>query len=235
LSKVRVILGLIAGSFLVLVITCIYEWVHSNNAGPLSRIWETALYAFAVLWASGLSVGWARVEKNTALAILFGSLLGLFAEYVGWVFFIYFLKHQMVVSPSELWATLTDIAKNGFSLWGTTTRDAHEVGMGTYTSPPGNGNYIKWSMEAIFVIGATIIGAWIGPLHSTSIKRDDIHFLRLGVFLISLLIVFGFALVCDFIAQKISPGMGILGFVLGLALGLPIMGTILDSIWNDNG
>ena len=87
--------------------------------------------------------------RNRGVMLGLGLLVGLVAEYAGWVVWLYAMSSQTVLifNPSELWDAITTLAEVGvWNLKGWT--------------PTGVALYLMWGIEAVMVIGlATVMGA----------------------------------------------------------------------------
>jgi len=88
--------------------------------------------------------------RNPRLLLLFGFLFGLFAEYTGWVSWIFaFSKQQtLVLFPSDVLSVVEIVAEKGswWDIFGWT--------------PKGTALYVIWGIEATMIIATSTLVSW---------------------------------------------------------------------------
>ena len=114
------------------------------------------MYAFAVGFVTTAFQAYLNTPKRWALA--WGIWCGFLAIYASWIFFFYFLNRGLIISPFGIWSAAADIAEHGYSLRGATGRGSNTVGTGAFESAKGSANYFFWSVEAVIVMAAAIVG-----------------------------------------------------------------------------
>ncbi len=122
---------------------------------------------FFIVLGYGLSLGYIigkasewGLLRNLKLVYLLGFLLGVFAEYTGWVAWIYASTEQQILllNPFEIWALLKFAALKGvWSIFGWT--------------PTGFFLYLFWAIEAVMIVGACTMMAG-SNLSSTAYCED---------------------------------------------------------------
>lgn len=132
------------------------------GASILGAIYGYAIYYIPIIYLNifltlglggivGYIVGFsAKLGKvrNTSIVLFFGFLLGLFAEYVGWVSWIYASSEQsmLLLMPSSILNTIQMLSVDGvWSIFSST--------------PTGMALYAIWAIEALVIIGTSILVA----------------------------------------------------------------------------
>jgi hypothetical protein len=147
-NPILLISMLAVGTIIITVAGYLYGAMDTHMYHLILRLGLPIMYAGAVLGIAKLCT--KGTGNSFWLACFFGVWFGLFAEYIGWVFWIYFLKQQLLISPGELWSAIADIAEHGYT-----------VGFykGHFTKAGGNSNYLWWSVEALMIILFGFFGA----------------------------------------------------------------------------
>ncbi len=132
--------------------------------GVVTRFMPIVEITIVMTIGLGVAVGWlvgkggelGKVRSRAVLTV-FGVLLGLFADYVGWITWLLACTEfeYLVVNPAGLLAVLREIAKEG----------AWSFGFVEGFTPTGVVLYAIWTVEAALIAGASAFFAWKALRH----------------------------------------------------------------------
>lgn len=136
--------GIIAAVFLAVIYGYAIFYIPFIYLNFFLTVGFGALVGYAVFL--GAKVGKVR---NPALVLACGALMGLFAEYAGWVSWMYAASKQqaLLLAPLDVWGAINELsAKGAWSIFGLT--------------PSGFALWVVWGVEAIMIVGLAAIASW---------------------------------------------------------------------------
>ncbi|MBW8016683.1 MAG: MptD family putative ECF transporter S component [Planctomycetes bacterium] len=136
------------GTIAALVLGTVYGYAIRYIPFIYINLFITLGFGAGVGYFVGLGAKIGKV-RNTKALLVFGFIFGCFAEYVGWVSWIFATSEQqrLALMPSEIFAVLQFLAEEGaWDIFGWT--------------PKGLALYSIWTIEAIMIIGMSAGVAW---------------------------------------------------------------------------
>lgn len=139
---------IVFGVLAALVLGAIYGYAIFYIPFIYLNFFITLFFGAIVGYAIGLGGKMGKV-RNSSLMLLFGFVLGVIAEYVGWVSWILAFSEQeaFLLNPTHMSNVLSLVAEGGaWTIFGWT--------------PKGTSLYLIWLIEAVMIIGASTLVSW---------------------------------------------------------------------------
>ncbi len=140
------------------ILSFLYEFFLSGSGEVLFRLILFCVYAGITLGLImfGISKAGEYGASSTGICIALIAIT-IFAIYIDYFWFVYFVRGNTVLSPMELLATAAEIADNGYQIKGFVGGRIRRVPY-TFESIRGTKAYMLWIIQALIINLFTIIG-----------------------------------------------------------------------------